>query len=119
MHRIPPLAALLWLSCSLASAAAQSSPDGGLQAMIQQCPEVKTRLDDAFSRNPDFDSIGDVVNKRIAQCEYYKDLSVSVGRGYDAVRQCQASGAIGIDARQAELRTILRRIRNAAVQYCD
>ena len=118
MPRIPPLAALLWLSLPVAPAGAQQAPDGGLQLMIQQCPDVKTRLDSAFSRNPDFDSIGDAVNKRIAQCEYFKDLSVAVGQGYDAVRQCQAGGATGIDAQQAELRTILRRIKNAAVQYC-
>ena len=119
MIRLSPLVAFAWLCCGPMPAGAQQSPDGGLQSMIQQCPEVKVRLDNAFSRNPDFDSIGDAVNKRIAQCEYFKDLSVSVGQGYDAVRQCQASGAIGIDARQAELRTILRRIRNAAVEYCD
>ena len=119
MPRIPPLAALLWLSSSLAPAGAQQAPDGGLQLMIQQCPDVKMRLDNAFSRNPDFASIGDAVNKRIAQCEYFKDLSVAVGQGYDAVRQCQAGGATGIDAQQAELRTILRRIKNAAVQYCE
>lgn len=119
MSRFPPLAVLLWLSCGLTPAGAQQAPDGTLQMMIQQCPEVKTRLDNAFSRNPNFDSIGDAANKRLAQCEYFKDLSLEVSQGYDAVRQCQAGGATGIDGQQAELRSILRRIRNAATQYCD
>ena len=119
MPRIPPLATLLWLSFGLTPAGAQQPPDGTLQLMIQQCPEVKTRLDNAFSRNPNFDSIGDAANKRIAQCEYFKDLSQEVSQGYDAVRQCQAGGATGIDSQQVELRAILRRIKNAAIQYCD
>lgn len=118
-YRIPSLAALLAMSCSLAPALAQQKDDDTMRVIVQQCPEVKARLDSAFSGSPDFDSIADAANKRIAQCEYFKDLSLQVSQGYDAFQQCRAGGFVGIESKKAELRTILRRIKSAAVQYCD
>ncbi len=112
----------LVLAIAVAAAATCTSPPGYAEdqttAFVRQCPEAKAQLDVAFATNPDFDSIGDVADKRLAQCEYFKDLTSAVGKGFDEAQQCRARGAVGIDGKQVELRRILSSIRSAASRFC-
>ena len=113
----------LMLSPARAQDAQRDVPqDDGTRLVVQRCPTVKAKLDRAFSRRPDFASIGDAANERIAECQYYRELATAVGDGYAAFQQCRDAGAdeaAGIAAKKAELRSILSRIRQAAVRTCD
>lgn len=113
------LAAAILGCCALVPAFAQQAQGDGTRLLVQQCPTVKAKLDRAFSRNPDFASIGDAVNERIAECQYFRELGVAVAEGYTAFQECRDPGAAGIDAEKAELRSILSRIRQATVRTCD
>ena len=119
-------AVALLAAVTLAPAQAQEAQgpdqDDGTRLLVQRCPAVKARLDRAFSRRPDFAAIGDAANERIAECQYFKELATAVGDGYAAFQQCRdaaAGEAAGIAAKKAELRSILARIRQAAVRTCD
>ncbi|WP_129219208.1 hypothetical protein [Lichenibacterium ramalinae] len=106
-------------TCALFPARAQEAQDDGNRMLVQQCPTVKAKLDRAFSRRPDFASIGDAANERIAECQYYRELGEAVEEGYTAFGLCRDAGAAGIAAKKSELRAILSRIRQAAVHTCD
>ncbi len=89
-----------------------------MRALVQGCPAVRAKLDRALSSRPDFDSIGDAANERLAECGYLRELGAAVREGYGVTDRCSAIGAAALATDRAALRAVLSRIEAAADHAC-